>query len=258
MVRRDQLLFRAWTPGSTTYCRPPDCWREPFGWPALVRLDDQGLYHPAHDTERRHCDYCYPKGAEWAGEPVDPAVVPRNSRCSGWNPLWPNTVPRPFHGPLTASWTRPGRVPRWYVWWRLWGQQEGRCATCSGPPQVIDHDHVTGLVRGLLCYECNTAEGACATDIALSRHPRECYFNSYRFNPPGASFSWYWPDPRRSGGIDGFLPHPSARFAEQPKQTLRCAPKCTAWLLRPVHDSPRWPKTTGIPRKRQDVTAATT
>ncbi|GGU97433.1 hypothetical protein GCM10010260_36570 [Streptomyces filipinensis] len=129
-------------------------------------------------------------------------------------------------------------MPRWYVWWRLWGQQEGRCATCSGPPQVIDHDHVTGLVRGLLCYECNTEEGACATDIALRRHPRVCWFGTYRLTPPGAPFSWYWPDPRRGGGVDGFLPHPSVRFAEQPKRPVRCTPRCPTWLSKPVPTEP--------------------
>lgn len=37
--------------------------------------------------------------------------------------------------------------------------QAGRCAICStGSALVTDHDHSTGLIRGLLCYGCNTAE----------------------------------------------------------------------------------------------------
>lgn len=38
--------------------------------------------------------------------------------------------------------------------------QKGLCAMCSSPPPagkklVIDHEHKTGKVRGLLCYGCN-------------------------------------------------------------------------------------------------------
>lgn len=47
---------------------------------------------------------------------------------------------------------------------RLLEDQRHRCAICSYRPQrsaelVIDHNHKTGMVRGLLCAKCNTALG---------------------------------------------------------------------------------------------------
>lgn len=42
--------------------------------------------------------------------------------------------------------------------------QDGRCACCGDVLEVgrgthVDHDHVTGEVRGVLCHGCNTSIG---------------------------------------------------------------------------------------------------
>ncbi len=37
---------------------------------------------------------------------------------------------------------------------------QGRCGICNGEkPLVIDHNHSTGKIRGLLCNDCNTGIG---------------------------------------------------------------------------------------------------
>lgn len=44
---------------------------------------------------------------------------------------------------------------------RLLEEQDGRCALCESEMKraVVDHDHDTGKVRGLLCDTCNTGLG---------------------------------------------------------------------------------------------------
>ncbi|MGB3443865.1 MAG: endonuclease domain-containing protein [Actinophytocola sp.] len=67
----------------------------------------------------------------------------------------------------------------------LWNWQQGRCAACARPalagrPLVRDHDHVTGLIRGLLCQRCNVGEGHTATGL---KRPVEV-FDRYRERHP--------------------------------------------------------------------------
>lgn len=68
----------------------------------------------------------------------------------------------------------------------------GRCAIClCGDDRLVDdHDHGSGLIRGLLCRGCNVAEGRSGHTI----------FEAYRRRPPAVilgyrkfytGFGWY-------------------------------------------------------------------
>jgi hypothetical protein len=43
---------------------------------------------------------------------------------------------------------------------RMLVEQDNKCAACDKPdPEHVDHDHATGQVRGMLCFNCNQALG---------------------------------------------------------------------------------------------------
>ncbi len=68
--------------------------------------------------------------------------------------------------PAFAFWLMPDDDPQYEHWphstpLRAW--QRGRCAMCQvtdwfDNQLVMDHDHDTGLIRGLLCRGCNASE----------------------------------------------------------------------------------------------------
>jgi|SRR6267142_1728705 len=49
--------------------------------------------------------------------------------------------------------------------------QNGVCAVCKNPPNKrsldVDHNHITGKIRGLLCNDCNVALGRVKESIQI-------------------------------------------------------------------------------------------
>jgi hypothetical protein len=80
--------------------------------------------------------------------------------------------------------------------------QGGLCAIygSTGNRLQVDHDHETGLMRGLLCQSCNTREGHAVGDAR---------FAAYRAAPPAAGLQWFWtwPDWWHSGHVSGLQAH---------------------------------------------------
>ena len=67
----------------------------------------------------------------------------------------------------------------------MFERQDGRCAICRSPGNDsislhVDHDHVTGRVRGLLCFRCNGGLGQFREEPELLRRAAR-----YVENDPG-------------------------------------------------------------------------
>lgn len=65
----------------------------------------------------------------------------------------------------------------------LYTKQDGRCAICREPEGeksfCVDHDHDTGIVRGLLCGNCNHLIGHARESLVILRQAI-----AYLIDPP--------------------------------------------------------------------------
>lgn len=73
---------------------------------------------------------------------------------------------------------------------RLAGMQNGQCAICRigryDVPLQADHDHDTGLLRGMLCQSCNNRESR------FRRGADDPAVHAYLDHPPAAGLGWMW------------------------------------------------------------------
>lgn len=67
------------------------------------------------------------------------------------------------------------------------------CSICRIPAKtlVVDHDHATGLVRGILCHPCNMSLGMMKDDVKRLRAAID-----YLERPPLATHGFIWRESR--------------------------------------------------------------
>src|SRR5690349_13951430 len=78
---------------------------------------------------------------------------------------------------------------------RLLAAQGGCCAVCLRPLTVkqchVDHDHATGNVRGILCFNCNGGLGQFRDDVRLLRRAARYLVGHARPERPAHGFLGY-------------------------------------------------------------------
>lgn len=124
--------------------------------------------------------------AHGSPEDVDSlASVPLDRRCERARPYWP---------PHLSPSNRLTPIRRQLI--EAFGPE---CVVCGDPlARNVDHDHLTGLVRGYLCGSCNTA-------IAECRHLAGCRFVAYLAKPPALRLGLTYPRHRAASASAGFV-----------------------------------------------------
>jgi hypothetical protein len=65
---------------------------------------------------------------------------------------------------------------------RMLAEQDNTCAGCDqSDPGNVDHDHATGVVRGMLCFNCNQALGNVRDSVSVLR-ALQAYLTRHRLN----------------------------------------------------------------------------
>lgn len=122
--------------------------------------------------------YFKDKGCKRCGElfsPKAPSELYCSDYCSGW--VRTDNYLRGAYGIGKEKYDK------------LYQEQSGKCAICGGEgfamiredavKMVVDHNHATGEVRGLLCHNCNRGLGLFQDDSGLLDNAKK-YLDKYK------------------------------------------------------------------------------
>lgn len=111
---------------------------------AIVSVDPGG--------ESGTCSACGEVGLYY--RPGRDQYICRNKKASHSN----GKGGRQAYSPMARLKRRYGLTPDDYA--AMWLAQDGECAICGSEEDLkVDHSHASGLVRALLCHDCNVGIG---------------------------------------------------------------------------------------------------
>lgn len=182
-------------------CREPDC-----PYPCIAQKRSCGFHwllnQPIEVQEERAKIRLARTPLEQRRPRVPAAEWPPGTRwCSGCQSFVPTWYARGSRCRACTSMAgHRARVEKEYIWPEgitydvLLRRQQGRCAICGSVPRsrrlAVDHDHQTGLVRGLLCSadegaSCNKGLLGSAHDSVTILRAAVAYLESPPSGAPG-------------------------------------------------------------------------
>lgn len=142
---------------------------------------------PLVEGSRLHAGFCQRHYQAWvrAGRPHKATFQPAKKPASRAAPS--EATRRANHARLAANY---GLTPEQYQ--AMWDEQAGDCAICGESMEGetrchIDHNHTTGLARGLLCARCNPGLGHFRDDPDLLLAAAAYLLDRGSYNSPKGS-----------------------------------------------------------------------